>query len=80
MKGAIIVKYFRLSDDDDVEYDTLLVFERDYNGEKVKKLIKELCKKSRPLVIRDYLNWLDQNGIKVKDAIELNNIESIYIE
>lgn len=74
------MKYFRLSDEDDVEYDTLVVFERDYNGEKVKKLIKELWKKPKPLDIRDYLNWLDQNGIKVKDVIELNEIEAIYIE
>lgn len=72
------MRYLRLryENEDDTEYDTIVVFERDYKEEKVEKIMRELWEKQKSINVRDYL---DHNGVKVKDMITFNDIDVMYV-
>ena len=71
------MKYLRLrqENEDDTEYDVLVVFVRDYKYERVETAMKELWDKPKYISAQE---WLNHKGLKVKDMIELNKIDVMY--
>lgn len=73
------MKYLRLRYDgeDDTEYDSIVIFARDYKNEKVKNAMRELWNKDKSINVE---MWLNANNLKVKDIITFNDIDVMYIK
>lgn len=72
------MKYLRLryADEDDVEYDRIVIFEKDYDEQKIEDAMRELWNKKKSVNLE---LWLMAKGLKVEDIVVLNNIELQYI-
>ena len=72
------MKYMRLRYDgeDDIEYDNIVIFQRDYSEKKIENAMRELWNAPKIINVEE---WLNYKNLKVKEIVLLNKIQVMYV-